>query len=191
MAVLCSFPLLFTSCDDDDDNNPKESAETPDVTQFGVTLPLVMYNFYDSDGYSRQYNLSYTADNRLNGLSGEKWSMRLSPLTFVYNGRDYLGNFKYNNKGFTTYFEVLYDNQCVRSVSLAYNSSYQLSELIETIKSDNSKSRKVFSYDVQGRLVSIYDYYKDELSSKTLYEYSNKSVKNTDALYVSWLFRFV
>lgn len=171
-VVMC---LNFTSCSDDDNEEPERNDDGI------VTNQKRLVRIYNNDAGECIHDCIYDSKGRLstmfyyNNTFNYTWGDGTITEIFEYNnGRDQK----------TTTFSINRNNNLIRSLheqnknaTFSYNSSNQLIEL-----KDLYSTRRTFTWE-KDRIVKVVENYKDNDNITIEYTYSGKSCKGYFPLY--------
>lgn len=166
----------------------KETVElepvTGDLTLLGIQVPVTKHHSDYAD-----YTISYTSDNRVTNVKGDRLYINRNPLEFVVKSADgsishFYGNFKFNSAGCATYYERLTsDRRPVRIYTMTYDADNYLITIKEKPYSGNDEMKTVVTRGIGKRIDRIDSYYKGELSEYTTFSYSG-NIENTAGIFV-------
>ena len=183
LCFMLSAVLLFAcfACE-------KETVElepvTGDLTLLGIQVPVTKHHSDYAD-----YTISYTSDNRVTDVKGDRLYINRNPLEFVVKSTDgrishIYGNIKFNSAGCATYYERLTsDRRPFTTYTMTYDADNYLSTITEITISSNDEMKTVVTRGIRKRIDRIDSYYKGKLSEYTTFSYS-ENIENTAGIFV-------
>lgn len=181
--------ISLTACDSKDEYyiNDKD-LPTPNVKELGIK-PIARYDYSyieENSATTETYRYRYSKDNRLNKLEGQKWTSVMSPLCFKKNGgKSQITNFKLNNYGCATYYELRVSDVLNTEYHITYDEQNRIST-IKTIAHIGGYAETEYKYtrDIDGRINSILTYSNNKCIGTITFSYASPATKNNTGLFL-------
>lgn len=181
--------ISLTACDSKDEyyTNDK-NLTTPNVTELGIK-PIARYDYSyieENSTTTETYRYRYSTDNRLNKFEGQKWTSTMSPLCFKKNGgKSQITNFKLNDYGCATYFELRVSDMLNTEYHITYDEQNRISTIkaISHIGGDGVTEYK-FTKASDGRINYISTYLNNKHVGSTSFSYASPATQNNTGLFL-------